>query len=166
MAKLGVIHKPRDLPMTTTVCTNCGQWLDHEEAIEGAERPDCYPKSQEAWEAWMFGEASADDIEWLYYCPQCHVDLSDKPGRDVLIIYADTYPEIERLLEKKSHLEKLTRQYEKNLHMCQEQLAKLDPTVPQVTLRNLIDFEQERIQACEQKLHIVKEEIQNELASL
>jgi len=167
MAKFSVSYEPLALPMTIKVCTNCGQWLAHEETIEGAMLPDCYPKGGEGWwGARSMPPPPEEEIEWIYFCPRCNVNLSDKPSRYVIIIDAEAYPEIKSLLDEKFSLEERIQQYQKNLHMCQEQLAKLDLTVPQVALRNSIDFEQERIQTCKQELHTVKKEIQNKLASL
>jgi hypothetical protein len=57
MAKWAVFHKPRDLPITTTMCTNCGQWLDFEETIEGAMLQHCEPKGLDLWIAWADGKA-------------------------------------------------------------------------------------------------------------
>lgn len=115
--------KPRDLPMTTTVCTNCGQWLDDEETIEGAMDPLCLPKDLGDRAAWLSGETPSDDIEWVFYCPRCSVDLSNKPPRHVIIIYADKCSEINSLVEEKYHLQGLMLRHQKNLHHFQKQIA-------------------------------------------
>jgi len=112
MAKWSVSYEPLALPMTITVCTNCGQWLAHEGTIEGAMLPNCYPKGGEGWPPGPT-PLDEDEIEWIHYCPRCNVNLSDKPFRHVIIIYADAYPEIKTLLDEKCHLEGLIQQYQK-----------------------------------------------------
>jgi hypothetical protein len=167
MAKgFGLIYKPCDLPMTMTVCTNCGQWLDFEETIEGAMLPDCEPKDLEAWAAWVGGDASPDEIEWVFYCPTCHVKLSDKPPRDVIIIYADAFSEVGELVERKRCFQALIHQHQKNLHYREMQIAKYGELDASLYLLNSREDEKKKLRHFEQELHTVEQRLRNKLASL
>jgi hypothetical protein len=160
-------HKPRDLPMTTTACTNCGQWLDDEEALEGAMDPDFWPKDPGVTAAWLSGEISSNDIvEWVFSCPGCGVDLSDKPPRNVIILYADQYSEIDSLTEEKYHLQRLIQQHEKNLQRLEKQIAMHGEANAPIGLFNSRDKEREQIQTLQKELYTVKQRIQDKLVSL
>lgn len=171
MAKWGVVHKPRDLPMTTTVCTNCGQWLDHEEAIEGAELRDCYPKGgEEWWDNPFIPQPPKEEIEWICFCPHCNVNLSDRRPRKVVIIYADTfyptYPTIGDLIEKIEHLEKEIRIHTVYLNKHRERRASAG-LLSSEGIKHEIQAEQlqEEISTLRRNLDMIQKELQNKLKS-
>jgi len=172
MAKWVVTQRPRNLPMTTTVCANCGQWLDHEEAIEGAMLPDCYPKGDEEW--WVnpfIPQPSKEEIEWICFCPHCKVNLSDKRPRKVVIMLADTfyptYPTIGDLIEEIEHLEKEIRIHTVYLNKHRERRASAG-LLSGEGIKHEIQAEQlqEEISTLKHKLGMIQKELKNKLGSL
>jgi hypothetical protein len=171
MAKFTKTHKPRDLPMQIRVCTNCGLWLGSEEAIEGAEFPNCYPKGGEGWWGDPFiPQPPKEEIEWICFCPHCGVDLSDKPSRSVIIMYVDalypTYPTIEDLVKKIEHIEKEIRTHTAYLNKHKERRASAG-LLSSEGIKHEIQAEQlqEEISTLRHELDIIQKELQDKLGS-
>ena len=153
---------PPDLPTTATMCANCGQILDPREIIGRAPQQDFVPEYTT-----RDGLRIIEGIREVYYlCPKCHLDLSDPPPHEIVIIRADAYPKIANLTNEKYNLQTLIHQHRKNLHYREMQIAKHGEANAPLHLLNSRDDEQEQIHSLEQELRKVEQKIQTKLSNL